>query len=98
MLSSAVASVYGTAFFVVRGASFAARARGPVGHYMTYGGQLLLLVSVATGVALLARERHWRIGAGVTALLGAVAVVGTFTRSAWIGIAVAFGVMLVAIR
>ena len=98
LTSSAVASVYGTVLFVARGASFHARARGPTGHYMTYGGQLLLLVSVAAGIALLARERRWRIGAGVTAALGTLAVVGTFTRSAWIGLAVAFGITLVAIR
>src|SRR5205085_12095785 len=34
--SSAVAAVYGIVFFVAHGASFHARARGPVGHYMTF--------------------------------------------------------------
>ena len=64
LVSSAVAAVYGTVLFVAHGATFAARSRGAVGHYMTFGGQLLVCVSVATAVALLAKERAWRLGAG----------------------------------
>jgi O-antigen ligase len=90
LLSSAVAAVYGIVFFLIRGASFAARARGPSGHYMTFAGQLLLLVAVAVPVAIVARERRWKWGAGATALLGGVALLGTFTRSSWIGLGVAF--------
>ena len=97
-LSSAVASVYSIAFFIAGGASFAARARGPVGHYMTFGGQLLLLVATATPVALLARERKWKLVAGMAAVLGTLALVGTFTRSAWIGLAVALTVLAGALR
>ena len=94
LVSSAVASVYGTAFFVAQGARFGLRARGPVGHYMTYGGQLLIFVPVATAVALLARDRRWTWGAGIVAVLGLIALVGTFTRSAWIGVAFSFAVIL----
>src|SRR5262245_17126000 len=90
LLSSAVAAVYGTAFFLLRGASFASRARGPSGHYMTFAGQLLILVAVAGPIALLAQERRWKWGAAITALLGSVALLGTFTRSAWIGLGVAW--------
>ena len=97
-VSSAVASVYGTVFFVAHGATFAARSRGAVGHYMTYAGQLLLLVSAAVPVALQAREPSWRWGAAVTAVLGLVALVGTFTRSAWIGLAVSLAVTVAAVR
>src|SRR5262245_27890604 len=38
LASSAVASVLGLVGFALRGASFASRARGPVGHYMTFAG------------------------------------------------------------
>ena len=97
-LSSAVAAVYSTVLFVAHGASFASRERGPVGHYMTFAGQLLLLVSTAAPVAMLARERAWRLGAGATAVLGMTALAGTFTRSAWIGLAVALTTSLGIIR
>src|SRR5262245_18345193 len=59
LLSSAAASLFGIFFFVARGASFVARVRGPTGHYMTFAGQLLLQVSLAAGIALLAREPRW---------------------------------------
>ena len=98
LLSSAVAAVYGTAIFVANGASFASRARGPVGHYMTFAGQLLLLVSVAVPVALLARERRWRLGAGATAVLGTVALAGTYTRSSWLGLGASLATVLAVLR
>jgi O-antigen ligase len=65
---------------------------------MTFGGQLLLLVAAAAPVALLARERRWRIMAGATAALGVIALAGTFTRSAWIGLTVALATTLAALR
>lgn len=98
LLSSAAASAFGTFFFVARGASFAARARGPSGHYMTFGGQLLLLVTVAAGVALLARRPRWRWSASAVGLAGAVALAATYTRSAWLGLAAALAVLLSAAR
>jgi O-antigen ligase len=98
LLSSAVASVYGLILFVSRGASFASRARGAVGHYMTFAGQLLLLLSLALGIALLARARSWRLGGLLTALLGTTALACTYTRSAWLGLSAALAVLLVAAR
>jgi O-antigen ligase len=94
LTSSAVASVYGTAFFVGQGARFGERARGAVGHYMTYGGQLLIFIPVAAAVALLARDRRWKWGAGVASGLGLIALVGTFTRSAWLGVAASLATIL----
>jgi O-antigen ligase len=73
---------------------FGLRARGPVGHYMTYAGQLLLFVSLALGVFICARGRAWRVGSALTALLGSAALLGTFTRSAWLGILVSAAVIL----
>ncbi len=94
LLSSAVAAVYGTVFFVGHGAQFGHRARGAVGHYMTYGGQLLIFVPVAAGIALLARDRRWTWASGFVVTLGLVALVGTFTRSAWLGMAASFTTIL----
>src|SRR5262249_52945016 len=36
LLSLGLAAIWGIVAFVVRGASFASRARGPVGHYLTF--------------------------------------------------------------
>lgn len=98
LLSSAAAATYGVVLFVARGASFAARARGPTGHYMTFAGQLLLLVSVAFGLILTRpslRERWW---AWLAAALGGAALVCTYTRSAWIGLAVSLAVLIGLVR
>jgi O-antigen ligase len=75
--------------YLGRGAGFAARARGPVGHYMTFAGQLLLLVSLAAGIALTCRRGSWRWSAGLTAAIGSVALAFTYTRSAWLGLSAA---------
>ncbi len=96
--SSAGASIFGMVFFVSAGGGFLARARGPAGHYMTYGGQLLLMVTVAVAVALLERRRRWRWGAVAVAALGAVSLAATFTRSAWIGTVVALGAVVAGAR
>src|SRR5205085_4842084 len=98
LFSSAAASLFGMIFFVARGAGFSTRARGAVGHYMTFGGQLLLLVALAVAIAMVTRSKRWRAGAIVTAALGAVSLAATFTRSAWIGMAVALGVIVAGSR
>src|SRR5205085_7816221 len=77
LFSSAAASVFGMIFFVARGAGFSTRARGPVGHYMTFGGQLLLLVALAVAIAMVTRSKRWRAGAIVTAALGAISLAAT---------------------
>ncbi len=98
LVSAATVAVIGLALWIGQGASFAARARGMAGHYMTFGGQLLLVIPVAVGIALCARERRWRLGAAAAALLALAALATTFTRSAWIGLAVALAVILGARR
>jgi O-antigen ligase len=52
---------------------------------MTFGGQLLLLVSLALGILAVSRERRWRWAALVASALGTTALACTFTRSAWLG-------------
>lgn len=61
------------------------RARGLSHHHMTYGGQLLLEFPVALALALTARDARWRTGAAAVALLTAIGLATTYTRSAWIG-------------
>ena len=90
----ALVSVWGLGLWVVHGASFASRARGLAGHYMTFGGQLLLFIPVALGVALTARTPRWRWSAALVALLALAPLAATFTRSAWLGLFVAFAVIL----
>ena len=98
LASGALVAVLGIALWLLQGASFAQRARGMAGHYMTFGGQLLLIIPVAVGIAFCARERRWRIGAIAVAGVALVALAATFTRSAWIGLGVALAVILGARR
>jgi O-antigen ligase len=94
----ALVSAIGLSLWVVHGASFASRARGLAGHYMTFAGQLLLFIPVALGVALTARAPRWRWAAAAVALLAFAPLAATFTRSAWLGLFVACAVLLGATR
>ena len=95
LAAGSVASLIGVAGFLATGGHFpVARAIGLTGTWMTFSLQLLLLASLACGVAITARRRAWRLGALAAALLCALGVVTSFTRSAWIGLAVSVGVML----
>ena len=97
--SAALAAFAGIALWLVASV-FATepRAHGVVGHYMTFGGQLLLWLPVACGVALLARRLRTRLAALAGAAIGFAALAATFTRSAWIGVAVALATMLAIAR
>lgn len=96
--SSALAACFGLVVFIARGASFASRARGAVGHYMTFAGQLLLFLCIAIGIGLLARDRRWRIAAFGAAIPLLLALLATFTRSAWLGLLVGLAMMLAMVR
>jgi O-antigen ligase len=96
-VSASAAWIYGLVVFVKHGASFAARARGAVGHYMTFAGQISLVVCLATGLALALSGRA-RLASFAIAVLGTVALAATYTRSAWLGMFVAFAVMLAFAR
>ncbi len=89
-----VVSLISVALWYGEGHGYAWRARGFAGHYMTFGGQLLLEIPVALAVALTARERRWRWGAALVAALALVALATTFTRSAWMGVFVAGVIVL----
>ena len=92
--ASFVVALISLAGWVLHGASFAARDSGLVGHYMTFAGQLLLVVTVAASVALTAREPRWRWGALAVVAAGVLALASTFTRSSWIGFVVSLMVLL----
>ena len=94
LTSVTLAALFGLGLYVVKGAAWPARAHGAVGHYMTFGGQLLLFVSLAAGVLALERTPRWRLGALLAALAGSAALAATYTRSAWIGLAVSLAVLL----
>ncbi len=98
LASAVVAALLGLILWIARGAAFPERARGPVGHYMTFAGQLLLWLPVACGVALCMRPPRWWGMALGAALAGGVTLAATFTRSAWIGLFVALAVMLALAR
>ena len=92
--AAGIVAGYSFADWVLRGASFASRASGLAGHYMTFGGQLLLEIPVALAVALTARSPRWRWGALAVAVLACASLAATFTRSAWLGVFVACAMVL----
>ena len=96
--SASAAAIFGLAIFLARGAGMAARARGPVGHYLTFAGQLAIAVSLGVAILLVVRDRRWRLGAlAATAVCGA-ALAATFARSSWLGVAVGAAVMTALAR
>ncbi len=96
--SAAAATVNALVRFAHDGGAFPARVRGLVGHPLTYGGQAMFLLSLGAAIALRVRDRRWRTGAVALSLLVMPALLGSFTRSAWIGTLVAFAVIVARTR
>jgi O-antigen ligase len=94
LASALLAALFGLGLYVAEGPGWPARAHGLVGHYMTFGGQLLVFVSLAAGVSALERAPRWRLGALLTALAGSTALAATYTRSAWVGLGVSLATLL----
>ncbi len=94
LVAGSVASLIGCAGFIAAGGRYPVRAIGLTGSWMTFGLQLLLLVSLAWGIAITARGRAWRLGAVAAALAGMAGLAASFTRSAWLGLAAALAVLL----
>jgi len=69
------------------------RVAGFMGHYMTYAGLLLLIISLALGFLFFSRNKL-RLLWGVTLVFATATLIFTFTRGAWIGVAVAAAVIL----
>lgn len=93
-VSAAGATIYALVRFAHDGGAFPARVRGLVGHPLTYGGQAMFLLSLCGGIALRVKDRRWRGGALALGLLVTPALLGSFTRSAWIGTLVSFSVIV----
>lgn len=96
LISAAAATCYALFRFAHDGGAFPARVRGLVGHPLTYGGQAMFLLSLCAAIVLRVRgqDRGWRGGALLLALLVTPALLGSFTRSAWIGTLVSFAVIV----
>lgn len=89
-----IAALWGCARFFAAGGKFPARAIGFSGSWMTFGLQMMVLVSLAIGIAIAAPSRAWRAGAIAAGLAGAAAVALSFTRCAWLGLAAAIAAIL----
>lgn len=92
LLSAGASALYSLfVFFFI--AEPGERITGFMGHWMTQAGLLLLFCSFAMSLFLLTRNKSrffWACGCA----LGAMALVLTLTRSAWIGLAFAAAVVL----
>jgi O-antigen ligase len=97
LVSAAAAALFALTKFALQGPHFPNRVNGAVGHPLTYGGQALLLGTLATALAIRC-DGKWRAGAllALAAILPALA--GTYTRSAWIGYVAALVVVLAFTR
>jgi O-antigen ligase len=94
LVSAAIATIYALTKFAAQGGAFPVRVRGAVGHPLTYGGQAMLLATVAAALVARSRDRRWILAGGALLTLVAPALLGSYTRSAWIGTLVSFGVIL----
>jgi O-antigen ligase len=90
---TALLAVWGIAQYASGQTDLLERIRGPMSHYMTYAGWLLVAVLVlATQFVLRPRWANaWLL---VPVALGGVALLLSYTRNAWVGLAV--GALLLA--
>lgn len=93
-VSGSIVSLIGVTRFLAAGGRYPARAIGLTGFWMTYSLELLMILSLALGVAITMRDRRWRLGGLATALACAIGLAASFTRSAWLGLAVSLAVLL----
>lgn len=94
LVSAAAATVFALVKFALQGGAFPVRVRGAVGHPLTYGGQAMLLAILAGALVLRSRDRRWIAGSCALLALLAPALLGSYTRSAWIGTLVGFAVLI----
>jgi O-antigen ligase len=98
LVSATIATVYALLRFAHEGGTFPVRVRGLVGHPLTYGGQATLLAALAMALLVRGPGRRWTIAAGGFLLLLTPALLGTYTRSAWIATIVAGCVILARVK
>jgi O-antigen ligase len=94
LVSAAFATVFALVKFAMQGGAFPVRVRGAVGHPLTYGGQAMLLAILAGAILLRSRDRRFMGAACALLVLLAPALLGSYTRSAWIGTLVGFGILI----
>lgn len=99
---AAASALLGLGQFLVGYGDLAHRIRGSFSHYMTFSGVLLvadclLLGHLACTRADEIRSRAWRWGRWGALVAINAALLGSYTRSAWVGLAVAL-VLLVLVR
>lgn len=94
LVSAVAATLYALGKFLLTGPWFPNRVRGAVGHGLTYGGQAMLLASLAFALAVRVRARGLRAASVLLLLLLLPALVFSFTRSAWLGFLLAAGLVL----
>ncbi|HVN32165.1 MAG TPA: O-antigen ligase family protein [Thermoanaerobaculaceae bacterium] len=88
-----ILAVWGIVQYLQGADNLARRIHGPMSHYMLYAGWVLLGVCVVLGELLLNPSRRlWLLLP--PALLGSVALLLSFTRNAWVGLAA--GLLLLA--
>jgi len=98
LVSAATATVYALIRFAGDGGAFPARVRGMAGHPLTYGGQATLLASLALALVFRGPGRLWTAAAGAFLVLLLPALLGSYTRSAWIATFVAGCVILARVK
>jgi O-antigen ligase len=96
LTSGLVSSLYSIGYFLIKSRP-GERIQGFMGHYMTQAGLLLLFLCAALSFFLFLRERtRWLWG--ITFVLAVASLALTLTRSAWVGLVVAAGFILVLYR
>ncbi|HKO21519.1 MAG TPA: O-antigen ligase family protein [Candidatus Eisenbacteria bacterium] len=98
LASAALATLFALTKFMMQGGAFPVRVRGAVGHPLTYGGQAMLLAVLAWAILLRSRDRRWMAAAFALLTLLAPALLGSYTRSAWIGTLVGFAIVIALTR
>lgn len=85
-VATTVLAVWGLLEYLHGADNLEERIRGPLSHYMTYSGWLLVAVLVLISEAALGhgRRRLWLVP---PAALGAVAMLLSLTRNSWVGLA-----------
>ena len=69
------------------------RPQGTLGHYMTYSGTLMLVLSTAVARVLFRKDNRTWAALVIPALV--VALAFTFSRNAWVGACVAVGLLFI---
>jgi O-antigen ligase len=93
LLATAAVIVLYAWWQVPRGVRPSAPFEGAHGEPNTLGGYLVLIIAIASALALHAPSLPWRRAAGVLALLALPPLVLTLSRSSWLGLFAAFAML-----